>query len=165
MKTSRRMKRMSRKSKKAPAMNLTSLMDVFTILVFFLLSSSSSGVVIEVPKEIVIPSSVVETEPRETIIVKVSNTMIFIQGEPVVEMSEVINSKQAIIPEIGTRLAELRKTVIGVTTKKVYESKEVTILADETVPFKILKKVMGTCSGMGFENISLAVIQKATQSQ
>ncbi|MDH5471845.1 MAG: biopolymer transporter ExbD [Gammaproteobacteria bacterium] len=165
MKTSRRMKRMARRSRKAPAMNLTSLMDVFTILVFFLLSSSSSGVVIEVPKKIVLPSSVVETEPRETIVLKVTEDMILVQGEPVVSMDEILSNKSPIIPEIGARLSELRKSVIGVSTKKAYESKEVTILAHETIPFNVLKKVMGTCSGMGFENISLAVIQKASQSQ
>lgn len=162
-KQSRRIKRMSRKSK-TQGMNLTSLMDVFTILVFFLLSSSSSGFVIEVPKQIVIPSSVVEKEPRETIVVMVTPTAILVQGEPVADTQEVLKSKKPVVAEIGARLAELKDTVIGASTKKAYESKEVTILAHETIPFKLLKKVMGTCSGMGFENISFAVIQKASQS-
>jgi len=162
-KQSRRMKRMSR-TPKVQGMNLTSLMDVFTILVFFLLSSSSSGIVIEVPKQIVIPSSVVETEPRETIVIMVTPEVVKVQGEPVVETQMLLDKNIQVVVEIGNRLVELRESVIGVSTKKAYESKEVTILAHETVPFKILKKVMGTCSGMGFENISLAVIQKATQS-
>ena len=162
-KLSRRMKRMSRKPK-VQGMNLTSLMDVFTILVFFLLSSSSSGFVIEVPKQIVIPSSVVETEPRETITIMVTPTVVMVQGEPVVEISQLLKSKKPVVAEIGARLAELKNSVIGASTKKAYESKEVTILAHETIPFKILKKIMGTCSGMGFENISFAVIQKSSQS-
>lgn len=162
-KMSRRMKRMSR-TPKVQAMNLTSLMDVFTILVFFLLSSSSSGIVIEVPKQIVIPSSVVETEPRETIVIMVTPTAVLVQGEVVVDTRELFDSKKAVVVEIGARLNELKNSVIGASTKKAYESKEVTILAHETIPFKVLKKIMGTCSGMGFENISLAVIQKASQS-
>lgn len=161
-KQSRRMKRMSR-TPKVQGMNLTSLMDVFTILVFFLLSSSSSGIVIEVPKQIVIPSSVVETEPRETIVIMVTESAVLVQGEAVVDTRELLESKNPIVVEIGSRLSELRNTVIGASTKKAYESKEVTILAHETIPFQILKKIMGTCSGMGFENISLAVIQKASQ--
>lgn len=162
-KASRRMKRMSR-TPKVQGMNLTSLMDVFTILVFFLLSSSSSGIVIEVPKQIVIPSSVVETEPRETIVIMVTPVAIMVQGEQVADTQEILKSKKPVIVEIGVRLNELKNTVIGASTKKAYESKEVTILAHETIPFKLLKKVMGTCSGMGFENISFAVIQKASQS-
>ena len=162
-KMSRRMKRMSR-TPKVQGMNLTSLMDVFTILVFFLLSSSSSGIVIEVPKQIVIPSSVVETEPRETIVIMVTPTAVLVQGEMVVDTREIEKSKKAVVVEIGARLNELKDSVIGASTKKAYESKEVTILAHETIPFKVLKKIMGTCSGIGFENISLAVIQKASQS-
>lgn len=161
-KQSRRMRRMSRKPK-VQGMNLTSLMDVFTILVFFLLSSSSSGIVIEVPKQIVMPSSVIETEPRETIVIMVTETTVLVQGEAVVDTQEILESKNPIVVEIGARLSELKNSVIGANTKKAYESKEVTILAHETIPFKILKKIMGTCSGMGFENISLAVIQKASQ--
>jgi len=157
------MKRMSR-TPKVQGMNLTSLMDVFTILVFFLLSSSSSGIVIEVPKQIVIPSSVVETEPRETIVIMVTPTAVLVQGEVVVDTREIEKSKKAVVVEIGVRLNELKNSVIGASTKKAYESKEVTILAHETIPFRILKKIMGTCSGIGFENISLAVIQKASQS-
>ena len=155
-KQSRRMKRMSR-TPKVQGMNLTSLMDVFTILVFFLLSSSSSGVVIEVPKQIVIPSSVVETEPRETIVIMVTEQVVLVQGEPVVETDGISKSKKPVVVEIGARLTELKNSVIGASTKKAYESKEVTILAHETIPFKILKKIMGTCSGLGFENISLAL--------
>lgn len=162
-KMSRRMKRMSRTAK-VQGMNLTSLMDVFTILVFFLLSSSSSGIVIEVPKQIVIPSSVVETEPRETIVIMVTPVAIMVQGEQVADTQEVLKSKKPVVAEIGARLKELKNSIIGASTKKAYESKEVTILAHETIPFKLLKKIMGTCSGMGFENISFAVIQKASQS-
>ena len=63
---SRRVKRMGRSRKKTPGMNLTSLMDVFTILVFFLLANSASNEALEAPRSITLPSSVVETKPKET---------------------------------------------------------------------------------------------------
>ena len=59
MKNSRRMKRMSRNRQVVTRMNLTSLMDVFTILVFFLLVNSASTEVLETPKQITLPASVV----------------------------------------------------------------------------------------------------------
>ena len=64
MKNSRRMKRMSRNRQMVTRMNLTSLMDVFTILVFFLLVNSSSTEVLETPKQITLPASVVEDKPQ-----------------------------------------------------------------------------------------------------
>lgn len=162
---SRRMKRMGRsKKQKQPALNLVSLMDVFTILVFFLLVNSSSSDVLEPPKEIDLPDSVVETKPRETVVVLVTEEAILVQGEPVALISEVMESKNQIIEVVKNRLVEQRKRVIGVSTKTVAESKEVTILAHKTIPFKLLKKVMSSCTSAGYGKISLAVIQKASQS-
>ena len=57
MRNSRRIKRMSRNRVKIGKMNLTSLMDVFTILVFFLLVNSGSVEVLDAPKEITLPES------------------------------------------------------------------------------------------------------------
>ena len=64
-------------------MNLTSLMDVFTILVFFLLVNSATTEVLETPKQITLPASVVEEKPRETVVIFVSPTEVTVQGEPV----------------------------------------------------------------------------------
>lgn len=162
---SRRMKRMARsKNKKPPALNLVSLMDVFTILVFFLLVNSSSSDVLEPPKEITLPDSVVETKPRETVVVLVTEEAIMVQGEPVALIADVMDQKSQIVEEVKTRLLQQRKRVIGVSTKTIAESKEVTILAHKTIPFKLLKKVMSSCTAAGYGKISLAVIQKASQN-
>ena len=96
--------------------------------------------------------------------VMVTETEVLVQGEYVVDTQQLLDSKSPVVTEIGARLNELKDSVIGASTKKVYESKEVTILAHETIPFSVLKKIMGTCSGTGFENISFAVIQKASQN-
>lgn len=166
MKSTRRMKRMARNhKKKLPAMNLTSLMDVFTILVFFLLVNSSNSEVLEPPKKITLPESVVETKPRETVVVMVSDEAVSIQGEPIVETSEVIARKQDAIVEISDRLRSVKNNVIGVSTKVVAESKEVTILSHKTVPFKVLRKVISSCTFAGYEKVSLALIQKASQQE
>lgn len=164
MKTSRRIKRMGRASdKKVPAMNLTSLMDVFTILVFFLLVNSSNSEVLTQPKEITLPDSIVETKPRETVVIMVTMNHVLIQGVPIVNYIDVVNTKQDAVVEISDKLRSLKGNVIGVSTKAVAESNEVTILSDKKVPFKVLKKIMSSCTFAGYEKISMAVIQKASQ--
>lgn len=166
MKSSRRMKRMARnRKKKLPGMNLTSLMDVFTILVFFLLVNSSNSEVLEPPKQIELPTSVVETKPKETPVIVVSGEAITVQGEVVALFDEVVNSKQDAILGISNKLEELKKNVIGVSTQAISKSREVTILSHKTVPFKVLRKVMSSCTFAGYEKISLAVIQKASQAE
>jgi biopolymer transport protein ExbD len=163
VKSSRRIKRMSRNRLKPVQIPLTSLMDVFTILVFFLLVNSATTEVLETPKQITLPDSVVEEKPRETVVIFVSPTEITIQGEAVVRVEEVLAANGEDIAPIGEILARLNENVIGVKTKGVAESQEVTILADRSVPFSVVKKVMSTCTGQGFTRISLAVLQKASQ--
>ena len=163
MKENRRMKRMARSGKgvTSAGLNLVSLMDVFTILVFFLLVNSSSSDVMEPPKNIQLPDSIVEAKPRETVIVMVTPTQILVQGQPVITTQEAIESKELVIDAVKQRLILQRKKVLGISTKVVSQSNEVTVLAQRTVPFRLMKKVMARCTSAGYGKISLAVIQKA----
>jgi len=163
VKSSRRIKRMSRNRLRPVSMPLTSLMDVFTILVFFLLVNSATTEVLETPKQITLPDSVVEEKPRETVVIFVSPTEVTVQGEAVVRVADIMASPTERIAPIGERLAKLSANVIGRTTQTVAESREVTVLADKTVPFSVVKKVMSTCTAEGYSRISLAVLQKASQ--
>jgi biopolymer transport protein ExbD len=159
------MKRMSRASKRKKfSLNLVSLMDVFTILVFFLLVNSSSSDVMEQPKNVKLPESVVDSKPRETVIVLVTEDNILVQGDVVMSTAEVIESKDAVMLPIRDRLLQQQQKVIGFKTRAVAESKEVTVLAHRTLPFKLLKKVMSSCTSAGYGKISLAVVQKASQT-
>jgi len=163
MRNSRRMKRMGRNKRKVTGLNLTPLMDVFTILVFFLLFHSGGGDILETPKQIKLPDSVVETKPRETVVIMVSPEVVVVQGEAVVNTPELLDDSVRMVAGITERLEQLERNIIGISTKAVAEGKEITILADKTIPFKVLKKIMSTCTGSGYGRISLAVIQKAEQ--
>ncbi len=161
MRNSRRIRRMSRNRGKISKMNLTSLMDVFTILVFFLLVNSASTEVLETPKQITLPASAVEQKPRETVVIFVSPEQVTVQGEAVVLVADILATNGQNIAAIGARLAQVNANVIGLKTRAVAESLEVTILVDRTVPFRVVKKVMSTCTSEGFGRISLAVLQRA----
>lgn len=164
MRKTRRIKRMGRSRGKLAGLNLTPLMDVFTILVFFLLFHSASGEFLESPRHIKLPVSSVETKPRETVVIMVSPQVVLVQGEAVISTPELLRVRTETVSEITERLKQLERSIIGISTKTVVESMEVTILADKTIPFRVLKKIMLTCTGSGYGRISLAVIQKAPQS-
>ena len=165
MRNSRRLKRMSRNRVKITKMNLTSLMDVFTILVFFLLVNSGSVEVVEAPKNVTLPESRVEEKPRETVVVFVSPEDVLVQGTPVAMVEDILNGVPGATTSITDRLAELKETIVGPSTQAVAGSQEVTILADKSVPFTVIRQIMTTCTSEGYENVSLAVIQKAGASQ
>jgi len=163
VRNSRRIKRMGRNRLKITKMNLTSLMDVFTILVFFLLVNSGSVEILDSPKEVTLPESRVETKPRETVVIFVSAEEVLVQGQLVAYVDDILADKSSALDPIAARLAELKENVIGTNTLTLSTSQEVTILADKSVPFTVIKTIMSTCTGEGFENVSLAVTQKGAQ--
>jgi biopolymer transport protein ExbD len=138
-------------------------MDVFTILVFFLLVNSGSVELVEAPKDVKLPESRVETKPRETVVIFVSKEDVLVQGKIVARVADILEDQAATIDPITARLAELRENIVGPSTMAVAASQEVTILADKAVPFVVIRKIMSTCTGEGYENVSLAVIQKPSQ--
>ncbi len=164
MKISRRIKRMSRSRRHVASLNLTSLMDVFTTLVFFLVIHQGASEVLETPKELVLPESVIEEKPRETVVIFISPEEVTVQGDMVVRVADIRATDRQNVEQIANRLATLHENVIGLKTRGVAESEEVTILADKSVPFSVVKKVMSTCTSEGYGRISLAVLQKEPET-
>ena len=126
-----------------------------------LLVNSANTEVLETPKQITLPASVVEEKPRETVVIFVSADEVTVQGEVVARVADILSADGHNIAAIGERLARVNESVIGVRTQAAAESREVTLLVDRSVPFQVVKKVMSTCTSEGFGRISLAVLQKA----
>jgi biopolymer transport protein ExbD len=164
MKISMRVKRMQRhhrKSKAMPAFNMISLMDIFTILVFFLLVNSSEVSVLPKAKGVVLPESVAETLPRESVVVTITGTDILLQGNPVASVDKISKTRQSDIESLKQALkSEADKQPTKVQSNPL---REVTIMGDRAISYKLLKKVMLSCTRAGFGKISLSVLQKARQ--
>lgn len=164
MRDNRRIRRMSRNRGRIPKINLTALMDVFTILVFFLLVNSGQSEVMEAPRQLVLPESVVESKPRETVVILVGPEEVLVQGQRVMSIADVVATAGTNLGPIMERLAALQEIVIGRSTQVVAASQEVTILADKSIPFDVVRRIMSTCTNQGYTQISLAVVQKASQT-
>lgn len=161
MRDSRRIKRMERNNRKGHirglGINLIPMMDVLTVLVFFLLFHSFNSTLPDA--QIGLPASVVETKPRETLAIVVGPDVVMVQGEAVVNTSQLYDDSVGIVYEVRERLQQLER-LIGESATTAAEDKEITLLADKAIPFKVLKKIMSTCTASGYGRISLAVVQK-----
>ena len=160
---SRRIKRMERTNQKdgikGIGINLIPMMDVLCVLVFFLLFHSFNSSLPDA--QIALPLSTVEMRPRETVSIVVSPETVMVQGEPVVNTSSLVDDSIVMVREVADRLKQIESNIVGAGTELVAESREITLLADKTIPFKVLKKIMSTCTASGYGKISLAVVQKA----
>ncbi len=149
------------RNKRVVALNLVSLMDIFTILVFFLLVNSSDVEVLPISRDIEMPESVADLKPRETVVVMVTSDVILVQGKPVASVTEVMNAKLTVIKPLQAALRAQTDRVIQRSLVANIEDREVTIMADKSVPYQLLKKIMTTCAMADYGRISLAVMQKS----
>lgn len=165
---SRRAKRMERhheRHKKGGGLNMISLMDIFTILVFFLLVSSTTVQDLPSTKKIKLPESIADKLPKETVVIVVSNEDILVQGNKVVDVKSVINSdKPDIAPLKEALLSQAERIIVKKTPDGKPINRDVTIMGDKEIPYRLLKKIMYTCTLASYGNISLAVTRKTEQS-
>jgi biopolymer transport protein TolR len=162
MKMSRRALRMERSHKRhkaVVALNLVSLMDIFTILVFFLLVNSSEVDVLPNTKTIRLPESVAEERPRENVIVMITEREILVRGDKVADVADVLAADaESGIPALQQALEELAARRIR--ADQADGGPEVTIMGEKAIPYRLLKKVMLACTQAKYGQVSFAVLQK-----
>ena len=162
MKTSKRARRMAHhhaRNRRGVSLNLVALMDIFTILVFFLLVNSSEIQMLENPRDISLPESLAEQKPRETVIVHVSHEQVLVQGRPVATLAEIEALEGNVIEPLKAALIEQSSRVLDVQAADA-STREVTILGDRELPYRVLKKIMATCTEADYGKLSLAVLQR-----
>ncbi len=164
MKKSYRAQRMERHHKRFGngGLNLVSLMDIFTILVFFLLVNSSTVQQLPNSKAVKLPESTAQQLPEETIIVIVNNDQILVQGRVVAKVSDVLNSDGNIIRPL---LEEMKLQAANSWNPKAEEEGlDVTLMGDKKIPYRLLRKILSTLSQANYTNISMAVMKKSNNS-
>lgn len=163
MKSSRRAKRMelhhARSKKRSATLNMVSLMDIFTILVFFLLVNATSSEVLPSPQNITLPEAASEKIPQRNLVLAVDSRVIRLQGKAVVSVKDAMKPGNNTIAPLfrALKLASIR-------VRDITDKKGVTIMGDEAISYELLKKIMLTCAAAEYSNISFAVNQKAADS-
>ncbi|MED5239282.1 MAG: biopolymer transporter ExbD [Pseudomonadota bacterium] len=163
MKKSSRARRMARhhgKHKTVAALNLTSLMDIFTILLIFLLVNNNNAAKLPDNKDIQLPESVAQELPNEVLTVQISPSDIIVEGQPIAKTEAVREQEertvQALIDELQFRASQ----ALSVNPE---EDREIMILADRDVPYVVIKKLMRSCMETPYTKVSFAVLKVAEE--
>lgn len=140
-------------------MNLVSLIDVFTILIFFLLSSAGVETLLPSNKAVALPLSTAEKAPRETLVLVVSGEEIIVEGRRIAGVPEVLAAGDDLVPPLLAELKLLAQRQ-AVRAENQDAARAITIVGDKQIPYKLLRKVMATASAAGFVDVAFAVQQK-----
>lgn len=142
---------------------LTSVIDMMTVLLCYLLQSfSSEGNIVTVSKNLDLPYSTAQKTPQLTTVITVNNDVILAEGEALAQVDEVLGSDDLVIAQLNDWLQVRRQTtekLAKYSTSLTFKG-DVMIMADKKIRFRLLKKIMYTCGQQGFNNFSLAVIKK-----
>jgi biopolymer transport protein ExbD len=154
-------KRAERKSRNQSHvdMNLVALIDIFTILIFFLLSSTAGADLLGSPRAVKLPESTAEKAPRETVVVIVAGDEILVEGRKVASVTEAMALQDDVIPPLKAEL-DLQSGRKFVRAENAAQGKAVTIMGDKDIPYRLLRKVMVTCARADFADVAFAVRQQ-----
>ena len=152
-----------KKFRKKTSLNLVSLMDIFTILVFFLLVNSSNSQQLPNSKNIKLPTSIATKSPQETIVIAVTNKDILVDGRKVAAVNNVLSGSNdsLLIQGLKKELDFQYSKSLRVKNNNSKNGLAVTIMGDEKIPYELLRKILSTCRQANFTHIAFAAMQKA----
>ena len=125
-------------------MNLVSLIDIFTILIFFLMSSADKS-------------------PRETLVITVSGPDILVEGRRVATVNDALTAEGDLIAGLKEEL-DIQAQRATLRPENKAQGKTVTIMGDKDIPYSLLRKVMVTAARSDFSDVSFAVTRKAVKT-
>jgi biopolymer transport protein ExbD len=151
------MARNHRRMQRPARLNLVALMDIFTILVLFLMVNNGDVEVLQADRNITLPESVSEQRPEESLTIKVTPESILLQGSPVAAVAEVMAEEEMRLTALQTALQEQALLAGPLAEDQRSRGRSVIIMGDQAMPYRLLQRIMSTCAGEDYRDISLAV--------
>jgi biopolymer transport protein ExbD len=141
-------------------LNLIPLIDILSVMVAFLLVYSANVEVIQNSKGVEIPQSTADVQPAQSVVVMITKDQLFVQGEPVASMAEIRDPAADVIEPLRQVLQRPLLASGEAAIEDALAMREITVLADKSLPYEVVKKVMATCTAASYGKISLAVIER-----
>src|SRR5262245_15342472 len=149
-----------RRERAEAELNLIPLIDIMSVMVAFLLVYSADVEVVQNSKGVVVPQSVAEELPNQSVVVMITTDQLFVQGELVASIEDIRSAQAQRIAPLRAVLERPMVTAEGAAAEVDVESREVTVLADKSLPYDVVRKVMATCTAASYGKISLAVMRR-----
>jgi biopolymer transport protein ExbD len=149
----------ARKKHEDPELNLIPMIDIMSVMVAFLLIYSTEVEVVQNAKDVEIPLSTAEAKPAETVVVTITKDTLLVQGDVVATMEQIRDPKTALIEPLREYLSRPLTTKGDAAQQAALANREITVLADKSLPYEVIRKVMTTCTAAAYDKLSLAVLE------
>lgn len=145
-------------------LRLTSMIDMFTILLVFLLKSySAEGQIVTITKDLRLPESTSQQPPQTTSVISVTLEWILLDGRPVVKIEDTMRDDAIIMPDLQEELKRLKSITEGIGSLSLQMRGfrgNIAIQADQDITFDLIKRIMVTCGQVGYNDLLFTVLEK-----
>lgn len=160
-------------------LSLTAMVDMFTVLVVFLLQNyKTTGQVITLNEDVELPQASETKELKPSSVVTVSSKSVLLENKEIIDFNIVKEQKSWMIDSLYTVVREhfdkkeqeerqrlrnaINNVVKDVRNERDFEPEDfrkITLQADKEIDFLTIKKVMYTLTEAGATEVNFAVIQ------
>jgi biopolymer transport protein ExbD len=145
------------------ALTLTSLVDVMTIIVIFLLMNfSANGEVLYMSKDIKLPDAYHGAQLERAPVISVSPDSVTFDGRMLLQTADLARGDVLNVPELEDALRDEKRRYEQIHADDPDHPFRglVNVQADRHIPFKVIKRVMFACNQSGFGNINFAALSR-----
>ncbi|MDR1812123.1 MAG: biopolymer transporter ExbD [Candidatus Fibromonas sp.] len=159
------MARRSRQYGESSELSLTSMMDVMTIILVFLIKQvDTEGQLVTAAENLVLPNSTSTKVPKEVSLgVVVDHNFVLVDGQQIVETKIVAEQDSLMVEALDVVLKEKREIEKAAKLAKGEADEgggNIIVQLDKNTEYDIMYKVMATCGASGFTNVAFAVNMK-----
>ena len=137
-------------------LSLVPMIDILTIIVVYLLVHAADAELLSNPRNVSMPMSVSELKPREATVITVARDMLYVNGEEVVSVAEVAASTEPVVERLRVKLRKQAKSLLGASA----DEREITVIADKSLMYPVLRRIVASCSAAEYTKVSLAVVER-----
>lgn len=137
-------------------LSLVPMIDILTIIVVYLLVHAADAELLSNPRNVSMPMSVSELKPREATVITVARDMLYVNGEEVVSVAEVAASTEPVVERLRVKLRKQAKSLLGASA----DEREITVIADRSLMYPVLRRIVASCSAAEYTKVSLAVVER-----
>jgi len=135
---------------------LIPMIDMMTILVVYLLVHTADMEILPNSKNITIPQSTSDQKPRETTVVMVTRDMLYVNGQPVISVADLGAAPDPVVEPLRAALSQQVAGMLPGSEAK----REVTVMAEKSLPYSVLRKIVASSSDAEYTKVSLAVVER-----
>ena len=135
---------------------LVPMIDILTILVVYLLVHAADAELLSNPRNVSMPMSVSELKPREANVITVARDIVYVNGEEVMSVAEVAASAEPVVEQLRAKLRKQAKSLLAAGA----EGREITVIADKSLMYPVLRRIIASCAAADYSKVSLAVVER-----